>query len=80
MAKHAKDDDERERKSPGGPGGIQQRILSIVTVIIVLVWVASFIGDILIAEYDPPTGINQVMMVLAGFLFAGRQASKKDEG
>ena len=59
------------------------RVLDIVTVIVSLTWGASFVSDIWVPNYESPTGINQVMMMLVGFLIAGKtqvgKGSDEDE-
>ena len=48
-------------------------------VVVLGMWSASLIVDMLVPTYDPPTGIEPLMMALAGFLFAARSKSGKDE-
>lgn len=48
-------------------------------VVVLGTWSASLIVDMLVPTYDPPTGIEPLMMALAGFLFAARTKSDKDD-
>ena len=53
------------------------------TAIIVVLgtWSASLIVDMFVPEYDPPDGLQPLMMAIAGFLFATRQNTQfVDEG
>lgn len=51
---------------------ISARSMDIVVIIVALVWGGSFMADIWVMGYEPPTGLHQVMMVLIGFIVAGR--------
>lgn len=57
------------------PNNINPNALTGIIFIVTVVWAGSFVADIFVGGYDPPSGLNEVMMLLAGFLFAGRQAS-----
>lgn len=48
-------------------------------VVVLGMWSGSLVVDMLVATYDPPPGIEPLMMALAGFLFAARSKSGKDE-
>lgn len=50
-------------------------------IIIVLgTWSASLVVDMFVPEYDPPDGLQPLMMAIAGFLFATRNnANAVDE-
>lgn len=48
-------------------------------VVVLGMWAGSLIVDMFVPEYDPPPGIEPLMMALAGFLFAARSKSGKDE-
>ena len=48
-------------------------------VVVLGMWSGSLVVDMLVATYDPPPGIEPLMMALAGFLFATRTRSGKDE-
>lgn len=48
-------------------------------VVVLGMWSGSLIVDMFVATYDPPPGIEPLMMALAGFLFAARSKSGKDE-
>lgn len=43
--------------------------------IIALGWVATVVAEIAIRDFETPGGVNEAMMALVGFLFAGRQAA-----
>ena len=68
-------EDGRERPS------ISARAMDMVVIIVALVWAVSFTADIWVVGYEPPTGLHQVMMLLIGFIVAGRtQLGKNDNG
>lgn len=48
-------------------------------VVVLVMWAGSLVVDMLVSTYDPPPGIEPLMMALAGFLFAARSKSGKDE-
>ena len=53
------------------------------TAIIVVIgtWSASLVVDMIVPAYDPPDGLQPLMMAIAGFLFATRNNVKVvDEG
>lgn len=48
--------------------------------IVVLVWAANFLAAIVDRTYQPPEGVNAIMMLVAGFFFAtGTRRAKDDE-
>ena len=56
------------------------RVIDIVTVIVSGTWAVSFLADIWVPDYESPPGLHQVMMLLVGFLVAGKtQVGKNDE-
>lgn len=62
-----------------------QWLINSVIVLVVLVWVANFIARASIHNYNPPEGVDALMLAVIGFLMAGRQAasnaeSKDDDG
>ena len=68
-------DDGQDRPS------ISARAMDMVVIIVALVWAASFMADIWVAGYEPPTGLHQVMMLLIGFIVAGRsRLGENDNG
>lgn len=48
-------------------------------VVVLGMWATSLVVDMLSPTYDPPPGIEPMMMALAGFLFAARTQSGKAE-
>lgn len=48
-------------------------------VVVLGMWSTSLVVDMLSPAYDPPPGIEPMMMALAGFLFAARTQSGKAE-
>lgn len=48
-------------------------------VVVLGMWAGSLVVDMFVPTYDPPPGIEPLMMALAGFLFAARSKSGKDE-
>lgn len=61
------------------PPGLTARSMDFVVIVVSLVWGASFVADIWVANYDPPTGLHQVMMLLIGFIVAGRTQVKDEK-
>lgn len=51
---------------------VSAKTMDRVVIIVSLVWGGSFVTDMIVTTYDPPTGLHQVMMLLIGFLVAGR--------
>lgn len=59
-----------------GPGGISPKATNALIIIIALVWASSYLGEALIPErFDPPGGVNEVMMIVVGYLFARKATS-----
>lgn len=59
---------------------VSPKTMDVVVIIVSLTWGGSFVADMIVTTYDPPTGLHQVMMLLIGFLVAGRTQVGKDEG
>lgn len=59
--------------------GISSRALTAIIVLITSVWAGSVFANIFIPDFETPGGVNEVMMAVVGFLFAGRQAAAKEE-
>ncbi|WNM68773.1 membrane protein [Gordonia phage Soos] len=51
-------------------------LLNAVIVSILLVWVVNFIARLSIPTYEPPQGLDALMLAVVGFLFAGRQSAR----
>ncbi len=47
-------------------------VMNVVIIIVVLVWAASILLEAFVKSYDPPSGVNEVFMIVAGFLFGVR--------
>lgn len=45
------------------------RIASILAIVITVAWAISFIIDILVLEYDPSASVHALMMIVAGAVF-----------
>ena len=58
---------------------VSARTMDWVVIIVSLVWGGSFVTDMVVTTYDPPAGLHQVMMLLIGFLVAGRSQAEKTE-
>ena len=58
---------------------VSAKTMDRVVIIVSLVWGGSFVTDMIVTTYDPPTGLHQVMMLLIGFLVAGRAQAEKTE-
>lgn len=69
-------DDARAR--PPGRGGVDPRITNLVAVVITLVWMGSFLADIVVPDYDPSPFVHMTMMGLAGAIF-GRSFLRDDD-
>lgn len=48
-------------------------------VVVLSVWTATLVADFMVPDYDPPPGIEPLMMALAAFLFASRSPNELDE-
>jgi hypothetical protein len=59
--------------------GISSRAMSAIIVLITIVWAGSIGAQIFVKGFEAPSGVNEVMMVVVGFLFAGRQAAAAEE-
>ena len=55
------------------------RVIDVVTVIVSGTWAVSFVADIWVPDYESPPGLHQVMMLLVGFLVAGKSQVGKNE-
>lgn len=55
---------------------VSAKTMDRVVIIVSLVWGGSFVTDMIVTTYDPPTGLHQVMMLLIGFLVAGRSQAE----
>lgn len=55
------------------------RVIDVVTVIVSGTWAVSFVADIWVPNYESPPGLHQVMMLLVGFLVAGKAQVGKNE-
>lgn len=52
-------------------------------VVITVVWAVSFVADLLIPDYDPPSSVGTAMLLVAGALFGEgvvRQVKKGNGG
>jgi len=45
---------------------IVSRLLAIVTVVVTVAWVVSFLAPIVVPDYQPPQEVNIVMMAVVG--------------
>lgn len=45
------------------------KIATILAVVITIAWAISFMIDIVIKEYDPPASVHALMMIVAGAVF-----------
>lgn len=52
-------------------------IINVVIVAIVLVWVVNFAFRLFVQSYNPPSGLDALMLAVVGFLFAGKQAANQ---
>lgn len=59
--------------------GMSSRTLTIVIVVIACVWSGSMAAEVFVPTFDSPDGINEIMMAMVGFLFAGRQVAAESE-
>ena len=57
------------------------KVVTNTAIIVVLgTWSASLVVDMIVPTYDPPDGLQPLMMAIAGFLFATRQNTQFDDG
>lgn len=58
---------------------VSAKTMDRVVILVSLVWGGSFVTDMIVQTYDPPAGLHQIMMLLIGFLVAGRTQAENDE-
>ena len=57
------------------------KVVTNTAIIVVLgTWSASLVVDMIVPTYDPPDGLEPLMMAIAGFLFATRRNATVDDG
>jgi hypothetical protein len=56
---------------------LSQSVVNAVAVVVTIVWGISFVADILIPDYVPPTNVHMALMVVLGGVF-GSQFIKRD--
>lgn len=57
------------------------KVVTNTAIIVVLgTWSASLVVDMIDPTYDPPDGLQPLMMAVAGFLFATRHNANVDKG
>jgi hypothetical protein len=49
-----------------------------VAYIITAIWVISVVADLFVKEYDPPPGVLQLMLLVAGYLFTREILPRKN--
>jgi hypothetical protein len=59
------------------PYRLSQNVVNAVAVVVTIVWGISFIADILVPDYIPPTNVHMALMVVLGGVF-GSQFIKRD--
>jgi hypothetical protein len=59
------------------PYRLSQQVVNTVAIVVTIVWGISFIADILVPGYDPPTNVHMALMVVLGGVF-GSQFVKRD--
>jgi hypothetical protein len=47
----------------------ESKLPVVVAILITVVWIVSFIVDLLNAKYDPPPTVGALMLLAAGWLF-----------
>lgn len=52
---------------------LSERMTAAIAVVVTVAWAASFVVDILIADYDPPPSVHALMVIIVGAIF-GAQA------
>lgn len=46
---------------------------------ILALWVLNFVAQAFLTWYEPIQGADALMLIVAGFLFAGNRLNKKDD-
>lgn len=54
------------------PYRLSQNVVNAVAVVVTVVWGISFIADILIPDYSPPTNVHMALMVVLGGVFGSQ--------
>lgn len=67
------------QSAPNGnrPYKLSQSVVNAVAVVVTVVWGISFVADILIPAYTPPTNVHMALMVVLGGVF-GSQFIRKE--
>lgn len=54
----------------GAPNNVSNnKIATVMAIVITVVWAVSFLVDIVVEEYDPPPSVHALMMIVAGAVF-----------
>lgn len=85
MAAAERSDEEKKRPPTNGYSNgngnrtyrLSQSVVNAVAVVVTVVWGISFVADILIPAYTPPTNVHMALMVVLGGVF-GSQFIKRD--
>lgn len=48
-------------------------------VVVLAAWTGTLIADFMVPDYQPPPGVEPLMMALAAFLFASRNPNDPDD-
>lgn len=51
-------------------------LINAVIVVVVIAWAANLVARTAVHNYDPPEGLDALMLAVVGFLLAGRQAGR----
>jgi hypothetical protein len=56
------------------------RIATIIALVITIVWTLSLVLDAVWSKYDPPGTVHALMMAVAGWAFGQRYLGKRNDG
>lgn len=68
----------RNYRTPTG-GLLSPLITNSIAVIVTIIWASSFIADIAMDEYQPPTSIHVAFMVVLGSVFGLQLVGGRDK-
>lgn len=58
---------------------VNAKVVNGIAIVVTMVWAASFIADIFLVKYNPPSQIHAAMLIVVGSLFGFQITSKKGD-
>jgi hypothetical protein len=63
---------QRNNNNVKAPYRLSQQVVNAVAIVVTAVWGVSFIADILVPDYTPPTNVHMALMVVLGGVFGSQ--------